>query len=437
MRGLAFRALHASVGLVNSIYFDNASTSWPKPPEVSAGMERFLRDAAGNPGRGGHEAALASTRIMEDVRARLARMIGASDSSRVVHCFNGTDALNMAIKGVLREGDHVVCTALDHNSVSRPLAALQDAGVVDFTRIGVGSDGFVDPQDVHRALRTNTRLVTVPHASNVTGSIQPVEEIGRAVREHGALFLVDAAQTVGVIEVNVSAMQADLLAAPGHKGLLGPTGTGFLYVGERATLRAWREGGTGSDSSRLRQPEELPAALEAGTPNTVGIAGLQGALDWRDHGAATRAERGRATENQAEAPSVGETEAFIGAGALSGSRAGASAGLLARERCVVRQIAECATELSGVRIAGPLPSDRTVALLSLVFEELSALDAAAILEASFGIQVRAGLHCAPFMHAALGTSPDGTVRFSPGPFTTVVEADCVCAALRTMADGAA
>lgn len=421
---------------MNSIYLDNASTSWPKPPEVSAAMERFLRGAAGNPGRGGHGAAMASARMVEDVRIRLARLIGASDPSRVVHCFNGTDALNMAIKGVLREGDHVVCTVLDHNSVSRPLAALQDAGVITCTRLGVGSDGLVDPGDVRQALRANTRLVTVPHASNVTGAIQPVAEIGRAVREHGALFLVDAAQTMGVIDVNVGAMCADLLASPGHKGLLGPTGTGFLHVGERASVRAWREGGTGSDSERTRQPEELPTALEAGTPNTVGIAGLQGALDWRDCVALARADQEQALREHAATSRAGEGRATIGSEALNKSRALSPSGWLARERGIVRQIAECAVELNGVQVVGPAPSESTVAVLALVFEGLSSLDAAAILEASFDIQVRAGLHCAPFAHAALGTSPDGTVRFSPGPFTTVVDADRVCAALESMAAGA-
>src|SRR5262249_3897857 len=188
-------------------------------------------------------------------------------------------ALNMAFKGVLSDGDHAVTTTLEHNSVSRPLRALELAGRITLTRLPADGGGTVDPDAVHRALTPRTRLVALTHASNVLGTVQPVAEVGRVVREHGALFLVDAAQTAGVLPIDLRALPIDLLAFPGHKSLLGPTGTGALYVGPRATLRAWREGGTGGDSSSETQPTQFPYFLEGGTPNVLGVAALAAGIN--------------------------------------------------------------------------------------------------------------------------------------------------------------
>jgi len=376
-----------------TVYLDNASTSWPKPHQVIDEMVRFMASDGGSPGRAAHRQAVAAERILRDVRVKLARLLNADDPKRIIHCFNGTDALNIALKGSLREGDHVVCTQLDHNSVSRPLQALVAGKFISLTRLPVPGDGCIDSDSVRKAITPATRLVTTVHASNVTGIIQPVAEIGRIAREHNRLFLVDAAQTAGVVDIDVEAMHIDMLAFPCHKSLLGPSGTGALYVGERVDLRPWREGGTGANSMYPTQPEEYPTRLEAGTPNTVGLAGLNVALDELD---------------------PDQT--------------------LAHERKLIERIIRGLEGCGKVRVLGDAPKSRRVGLVSLVIDGVSPVDAAAILDESFGIAVRAGLHCAPYAHRALGTFPDGTIRISPGWSTTEAEIDQLIAALREIAE---
>lgn len=375
------------------VYLDNASTSWPKPQRVIDEMVRFMAEDGGSPGRAGYRQALAAERIVRDVRVKLARLINADDPKRVIHCLNGTDALNIALKGSLREGDHVVCTQLDHNSVSRPLEALAAPKFISLTRVPVAGDGCLDPDAIRKAITSATRLVTTVHASNVTGIIQPVAEIGRIAREHDLRFLVDAAQAAGVVDIEVETMFIDLLAFPCHKSLLGPSGTGALYVGKRADVRPWREGGTGADSIYPTQPEEFPTRLEAGTPNTVGLAGLNAALDGL-------------TPKQT----------------------------LEHERMLLDQIIRGLEGCDKIRILGDAPLSRRVSLLSLVIDGLAPVDAAAILDESFGIAVRAGLHCAPYTHRALGTFPEGTIRVSTGWSTTEAEIDLLIAALREIAN---
>lgn len=374
------------------IYLDNASTSWPKPPRVVEEMARFLREDAGSPGRAGHRMALAAERVVGDVRSKLARLIHAESPERIALCLNGTDALNMSIKGVLREGDHVICTVLDHNSVSRPLEAMAQAGVITLTRLPIGGDGCVDPDALRGAIQPTTRLVICVHASNVTGVIQPIGEIGRIVRERDLLFLVDAAQTIGVVDIDVAKMAIDLLAFPGHKALLGPTGTGALYVAPRVGLRPWREGGTGADSIAPTQPTDYPTRLEAGTPNTVGLAGLSAALEELNP---------RMT--------------------------------LAHERTVLLGLVEGVADHRRIQTIGTTSAGRGVGVVSLNIQGVSPTDVAAILDSSFGIAVRAGLHCAPHAHRVLGTFPEGTVRISPGWATTTEEIDLLVTALREIA----
>ena len=262
------------------IYLDNAATSFPKPEGVYAALDHFARHSLANPGRAGHKMALAAEHALDDARHRLNRFLNGKSPDRWVFTLNGTDALNMAFKGVLADGDHVVTTDLEHNSVSRPLVALAEAGRITLTRVAADGSGAIDPDAVRRAFTPRTRLVALTHASNVLGTVQPVAEIGRVARENDLLFLVDAAQTAGVVPIDVQAMHIDLLAFPGHKSLLGPTGTGALYVGPRATLRPWREGGTGGDSSTPTHPTEYPHFLEGGTPNVLGVAGLVAGLDF-------------------------------------------------------------------------------------------------------------------------------------------------------------
>src|SRR6516162_9337114 len=256
------------------IYLDNAATSFPKPEAVYQALDAFARHDLANPGRGGHKMALTAERALDDCRHLLNQLFHGKEPERFVFTLNCTDALNMAFKGVLTEGDHVITTNLEHNSVSRPLRALELAGRISLTRVAADGGGTVDPDNIRRAITKQTRLIALTHGSNVLGTLQPVAEVGRIAREHDLLFLVDAAQTAGVVPIDIQAMNIDLLAAPGHKSLLGPTGTGFLYAGPRAHLAAWREGGTGGDSSSETQPRELPYFLEGGTPNVLGVAGL-------------------------------------------------------------------------------------------------------------------------------------------------------------------
>jgi len=375
-----------------TIYLDNAATSWPKPPVVVEAVSRFLIECGGSSGRAGHQPSREAERIVLDARSRLARMLGVSDPHRIVVCFNGTDALNIAIKGTLREGDHVVCTALDHNSVSRPLVAMARRGFISLSRIGVGSDGCIDPAKIEEAITPATRLVAVNHASNVTGMIQPIADVGRIVRKHEALFLIDAAQTAGVLSLNVESVRADLVAFPCHKSLLGPPGIGALYVGPRTELRPFREGGTGADSENPVQPGELPTRLEAGSTNVAGWAGLCAAL----------AEQ---TPEQT----------------------------LEHERNLLAQLTDGIAKTETIRIVGHTDHRRRVGVMSLNVDGYTPQEVAAILDESFHIAVRPGLHCAPYAHRALKTFPDGTVRIAPGPFTTSDQIARLCEALLQIA----
>src|SRR5437868_10163207 len=255
-------------------YLDNAATSFPKPEGVYQALDRFARQDLTNPGRAGHKMALAAEHALDDARHLLNQFFHGEAPERFVFTLNGTDALNMAFKGVLRDGDHVITTDLEHNSVSRPLRKMELDGRITLTRVRADGGGTIDPDDVRRAVTPRTRLVALTHASNVLGTVQPVAEVGRLARERDLLFLVDAAQTAGVVPIDVQEMNIDLLAFPGHKSLLGPTGTGALYVGPRARVGAWREGGTGGDSASETQPQQLPYFLEGGTPNVLGVAGL-------------------------------------------------------------------------------------------------------------------------------------------------------------------
>src|SRR5688500_15856546 len=256
------------------IYLDNAATSFPKPEAVYQALEAFARRDLANPGRAGHKMALAAERALDDGRHELNQFFHGEAPERFVFTLNCTDALNMAFKGVLVEGDHVITSDLEHNSVSRPLRAMELAGRISLTRLKADGSGTLDPVAGRRAITLKTRVIAWTHASNVLGTVQPIADIGRIAREHNVLFLVDASQTAGVIPVDIEAMHIDLLAFPGHKSLFGPTGTGALYVGSRTKVGVWREGGTGGDSSSEVQPRELPYLLEGGTPNVLGVAGL-------------------------------------------------------------------------------------------------------------------------------------------------------------------
>lgn len=378
-------------------YLDNAATSFPKPEAVYAAMDRFARNDLANPGRSGHKMALASEHLLSDARHRLNRFFNGKNAERWAFTLNCTDALNMAFKGVLNDGDHVITTDLEHNSVSRPLVALAEAKRITLTRVPADAGGTIDPEAVRVAITPKTRLVAMTHASNVLGTVQPVGEVGRVARERDLLFLVDAAQTAGVLPIDVQALGIDLLALPGHKSLLGPTGTGALYVGPRANLRPWREGGTGGDSLTPTQPTDFPHYLEGGTPNVLGVAGLVAGLNFVE-------ERGVESIRKHEI-----------------------------ELC--DRLRSALAELGGFEVFGHADPARRVGAISFRSEVLPAPELAAILDQSFDIAVRPGLHCSPYIHKALGTSPDGLVRVSPGPFNTEADIDHLIDALKQITGG--
>jgi cysteine desulfurase/selenocysteine lyase len=364
------------------IYLDNAATSFPKPEPVYQALDRFARTSLANPGRAGHRMAVAAERTLDATRHALNQFFGGAGPQHWIFTLNCTDALNMAIKGIVQPGDHVITTDLEHNSISRPLVALQRAGVITLTRV-VSANGYVDPDEIENAITPKTSMVAVTHASNVLGTVQPIETIAAIVRKTDALLLVDAAQSAGVVPIDLRATPIDLLAFPGHKALYGPTGTGALYVGPRVDgrLRPWREGGTGGDSSSPTQPTVLPYLLEGGTPNVLGVAGLAAGIAWV-------IERGpdRLRRHEVE---------------------------------LLQQVVDWVQDSDGWTIAGRWDPETHVGALSLVAPHgLAPQDLGAILDTSFDIAVRPGLHCAPYIHRALGTFPDGTLRLSPGPFTT-------------------
>lgn len=383
------------------IYLDNAATSFPKPERMFREMEAFVRASGANPGRSGHRRALEAEAMIDETRRLLARLFGCPRPERIIFAMNATDALNIAIKGVLRPGDDAITSVLEHNSVSRPLNRLERDGVITLTRLPAGPDHVIDPGDVARAIKPSTRLVALTQASNVTGTIQPVAEIGRIVRERNVLFLVDAAQSAGAVPIDVERDAIDLLAFTGHKALLGPTGTGGLVVGERAQIAPWREGGTGGDSSSPIQPSEFPHLLEGGTPNIFGIAGLR-------EGARILLERGVETVLPHERQLIA---AFHGALKDPGRFKWYGA-----DRAIVGQRGEGRVGLVGINLDGFAPAEL-----------------AAVLDEQFDIAVRAGLHCAPYAHKHLGTFPQGTVRLSVGLQNTVEEMKQVAAALDEVA----
>jgi cysteine desulfurase family protein len=377
------------------IYLDNAATSFPKPETVYQTLDRFAREQCANPGRAGHKMALAAERTLDDARHVLNQLFHGEGPERFVFTLNCTDALNMAFKGVLSDGDHVVTTDLEHNSVSRPLRALELAARIRVTRVRADGGGTVDPAEFRKAVTPRTRLFVLTHASNVLGTIQPVAAVGQIAREQGICFVVDAAQTAGAVPIDVRAMNIDLLAFPGHKSLLGPTGTGALYVGPRAQVRAWREGGTGGDSSSETQPREFPYFLEGGTPNVLGVAGLAAGLKYVQEQGLER--------------------------------------IRDHETALTERLRRRLKEIDGYEVYGHEDPSHRVGTLSFRSASLPAAELGGILDQSFDIAVRPGLHCAPYIHRSLGTFPEGTVRVSPGPFSTEEDIDRLFQALAEIA----
>lgn len=372
--------------LQRRIYLDNAATSRPKPPGVTEAMCRYAAELGASAGRGAYLEAIETGELISECRMRLNRLFHGEKPEHFVFTLNCSDALNLAIKGLAGPDDrgHAICTHIDHNSILRPLNALEQRGWITQTRVKVDSStGRVDPDDIRRAIRPNTRLIAMTHASNVTGTIQPVREIGRIARERGILFVVDAAQSAGHVPINVREECIDLLAAPGHKALMGPLGTGFLYIrpGVEKILRTIREGGTGSVSEQAIQPEFLPDKYEPGSHNAIGIIGLSEGVRWL-------AEQGIAK-------------------------------LAAHEHELMQVFIDGVQNVEGLTVYGPPTTADRVGVFSVRIDGYEPQELSGVLESHYGILTRSGIHCAPLAHEAIGTANlGGTTRLSFGPFTT-------------------
>jgi cysteine desulfurase family protein len=367
------------------IYLDHAATSWPKPREVIHAMSDFLEQAGGNPGRAGHRLSIKAGRIVYDARETLAEFFNASDPLRVIFTANATYAINLCLYGMLRPGDHVITSSIEHNAVMRPLRDLERKGI-SLSVVTCGRDGSIDPGAVAQEMRPSTRIVALTHASNVTGTILPIAEIATLAHRSGALLLVDAAQTAGVLPIDVQALNIDFLAFTGHKGLLGPQGTGGLVIGNKVPIQEmeplWR-GGTGSRSEFEVQPQDLPDKFESGTLNGPGIAGL-------------------------------------GAGVRHIMKRGIEA-IRAQEMDLTRQLVDGIKNLDSVTVYGPDDPARRTSIASFTAAGHRVSEIGLRLDEEFGILSRVGLHCAPAAHRTIGTFPEGTVRLALGLHTTVDE----------------
>jgi cysteine desulfurase/selenocysteine lyase len=381
------------------IYFDNAATSWPKPPGVSSAMVQFLDEVGANPGRSGHRLSVEAARIVYRAREAVAELFGAPDPLRVVFGQNVTEALNLALRGLLRRGDHVITSSMEHNSMMRPLRALQRRGV-ELTVVPCSVEGCLDSADVEAAIRPNTTMVALNHGSNVVGTLLPVAEVGAICRRRDLLFLVDVAQTGGAVPIDMQAEAIDLLAFTGHKSLYGPMGTGGLIVGQRvdaARMEPLKRGGTGSRSEHEEQPEFLPDMCESGTPNAVGLAGLEAGVRW---------------------------VLDCGVGAIR-----------SHEVEIAQRLIGGLSAISGVTVYGPQDAELQTATISFNVFGMQPSDVGLRLDEEYGIMCRVGLHCAPAAHKTLGTFPVGTVRFGLGALNTAAQVERALAAVEILAAG--
>ncbi len=368
------------------LYLDNAATSFPKPPAVWEAMQDYATRLGASAGRGAYNEAMEAGELLANCRREIKDLISGESSNHVVFTLNCTDALNLALRGLIdpfRPG-HCVITAADHNSILRPVHAMAEQWKLQFTAVEVDPiTTLIDPDAIRRAIRPDTKFVAVAHVSNVTGVVQPITEIGRICREMDVPFVVDAAQSLGHVEVDVQRDFIDLLAAPGHKALMGPLGTGFLYLrpGMEAKVRPLREGGTGSQSDEPTQPMSMPDRYEPGSHNAIGCAGLLAGVRWlRRKGIET---------------------------------------IAAHDRKLVETFLNATADLDGLQIYGPPGASDRIGVLSIRVRGYEPQELSAVLESAFGILTRSGIHCAPWMHRTLGTLDiGGTTRLSFGPFVT-------------------
>ncbi len=377
------------------VYLNNAATSWPKPECVYEAVDKYLRQYGASQGRGSFRRSLEATGIIENCRKNLARLFNVDDPSRFVFTKNCSEALNLAIKGLLKQGDQVITSSMEHNSVWRPLKTLERKGAIALTQVMCNRQGEINPADVERAFTPKTRMLVFTHASNVTGTIFPIGELIEIAHAHNAVCLVDAAQTAGVYPIDIPNLDMDILACSGHKGLLGPQGTGALYISPRLKLEPLLEGGTGSSSLSPYQPDVLPDRFETGTPNGPGLAGLGAAVEF-----------------------------ILNTGIETIRR---------KEQQLTVQLLERLGHIPGIIIYGPNNPDCRVAVVSFNLTAVDPEEVGTVLDEVFNIMVRTGLHCSPQAHLTIGTIEHGTVRVSPGFFNTPEETDYFIDAVRKIA----
>lgn len=374
------------------IYLDNAATSFPKPDSVCKRIDEVLRHIGGNPGRGSHRMAIEAGRVVFSARESVASLFNIADSSRVVFTKNATEAINVVLKGLLKKGDHAITTSFEHNSVVRTLARLEREGV-SITKVSGKVPGLVIVSDIEKAITPKTRLVVMVHASNVIGAIQPVRDIGKMLKKKGITFVVDAAQTAGVIPIDVFKDNIDILIATGHKALFGPQGTGFFYLREGLDFEPLLDGGTGEADVML----DVPDRFETGTINTPGVGGL-------------------------------------GAGVEFVLKEGVEK-IRLRETGLVTHILDGFKDMPGIKVVGPLDAGSRVSLVSFIVEGKSPIDVGIMLDSKFSIMMRCGIHCAPDAHRNALTFPHGTARVSPGYFNTHEEIEEFLTAMREISKG--
>jgi cysteine desulfurase / selenocysteine lyase len=376
-----------------TIYLDNAASSHPKPESVYLAVNEVLRKLGANPGRAGHALALKASQRIAQTRQGLANLFTIPDPNRIVFTSNATEAINLGLKGLLGPGDHVITSSMEHNSVIRPLRFLESLRI-EITIVSGNPQGQIKAEALEKAVRKNTRLLSLTHASNVTGGILPINEGAALAHKHGFLFMVDTAQTAGLLPISVAETGIDLLAGPGHKGLMGPQGTGFLYIGPDISLRPLIEGGTGSQSELESQPDFLPDRMESGTMNTPGLAGLGAGVD------------------------------FVLQQGLETIRK--------KEIALSRMLWEGLKQNKKIRLYGPEQAEDRTSTLSFNMASLNPQVVASILDTAYDIAVRPGLHCAALAHRTLGTFPEGTVRVSPGFFNTEDEINFLLQAIEAI-----
>lgn len=372
-------------------YLDNAASSWPKPPEVARAVARTIEQCGANPGRGSHEMAVAASRVLFETRTNLAKLMGVNNPNDIAFCYNTTDALNLAIRGYIQPGDHVVCTSIEHNAVWRPLEYMKKHDRVEVTYVDADPRGNIALDAIEQAFRPNTRLFICTHSSNLLGSIVPLKEMATIAHNHGAKILVDAAQTLGSYPLHVQKLELDMVAFPGHKGLLGPQGTGGLYIHPDIELEPLRLGGTGSRSEEADLPDIRPDRYESGTLNTPGIAGL----------------------NEGVKYVLNETVESIHT----------------KEWAFTQQLMQAFSSMAGVQVLGPGLGEPRTGIVSITLDKMDASEAAFILDQQFQIAVRAGYHCSPLAHRTAGTLGSGAVRISVGCFTTEQDIEACIAAV--------